>query len=108
MAQPLQHSPLPEGILGFINGFMRAINTARLYAIDHALFTENIQQLQPLFEEAISDREFLLLGCAKDAIFFEGDFYQSNDPRLKKFYDLSHSLRISHLLIDKKITTEDL
>jgi hypothetical protein len=108
MAQPLQHSPLPEGILGFINGFMRAINTARLYAIDHALFAENIQQLQPLLEEAMSDREFLFLGCAKDAVFFEGDFYQSEDPRLKKFYDLAHSLRISHLLIDKKITSEDL
>ncbi len=108
MAQPLQHNPLPEGILDFINGFMRAINTARLYAIDHALFTENIQQLQPLLEDAMSDREFLFLGCAKDAVFFEGDFYQSEDPRLKKFYDLSHSLRISHLLLDKKITTEDL
>jgi hypothetical protein len=108
MAQPLQHSPLPEGILGFINGFMRAINTARLYAIDHALFAENIQQLQPLLEEAMSDREFLFLGCAKDAIFFEGEFYQSNDPRLKKFYDLAHSLRISHLHFDKKITSEDL
>jgi hypothetical protein len=48
------------------------------------------------------------LGCAKDAVFFEGDFYQSEDPRLKKFYDLAHSLRISHLLIDKKITSEDL
>ena len=108
MTQPLEHSPLPEGILGFINGFMRAINTARLYAVDHALFTDNIQQLQPLLEEAMSEREFLFLGCAKDSIFFEGDFYQSKDPRLKKFYDLSHSLRISHLLIDKNVTTEDL
>lgn len=108
MAEPLKHSPLPEAILGFINGFMRAINTARLYAIDHVLYTDNMQQLQTLLEEALSDREFLFLGCAKDAVFFEGEFYQSKDPHLKKFYTLAHSLRISHLLIDKNIATEDL
>lgn len=108
MAQPLQHNPLPEDILVFVNAFMRAINTARLYATDHNLFIENIQQLLPLLEAAISDREFLFLGCAKDAVFFEGDFYQSKDPRLKKFYELSHSLRISHIQINKKTTSEEL
>ena len=108
MAQQPQHNPLPESILSFINGFIRAINTARLYATDHNLFAKNIQQLLPLIFDAMADRDFLFLGCAKDAIFFEGDFYQSKDPRLKKFYELAHSLRISHLLIDKKITIEEL
>ena len=108
MAPPQQLNPLPESVLNFINGFIRAINTARLYATDHNLFAQNIQQLLPLIHDAISGRDFLFLGCAKDALFFEGDFYQSKDPRLKKFYELAHSLRISHLLIDKKITTEEL
>ena len=108
MAQPPQHSALPEGILTFINAFIRAINTARLYATDHNLFIENIQKLLPIINDALADRDFLFLGCAKDAVFFEGEFYQSKDPRLKKFYELSHALRISHLLIDKKITADDL
>ena len=108
MAQSSQNSPLPEGIQGFINAFMRAINTARLYSIDHNLFTENIQQLLPLLVEAMSDHEFLSLGCSKDAVFFEGNFYQSNDPLLKKFFELAHSLRISHIQIDKKTTSEEL
>ncbi len=87
---------------------MRAINTARLYASGHDLLKKQTAQLYTKLKDAIADKDFLFLGCAKDTLFLEGVFYQAKDTHLQKFLQFFHSLGISHVLLDREITTDDL
>jgi hypothetical protein len=107
-AKPSQQKPLPGGILDFIAAFMRSLNTARLYASGHDLFKKNIQDLYARLEGPLAERDFLFLGCARDAFFLEGEFFQAKDAHLKNFLKVFHSLGISHVLIDKKVNLEEL
>lgn len=99
---------LPGNISEFIVHFMRAISSARLYASGHALLKKQTEQLYQKLQEAVAGRDFLFLGCARDALFMEGDFYQSKDASLQKFLDFFHSLGLSHMILDKEITAEEL
>ena len=107
-ASPPEQNTLPSGITDFMVAFVRAINTARLYASGHDLFKKHTQQLHTKLREAMADRDSLFLGCARDAIFLEGAFYRARDPNVQKFLKFFHSLRISHVLLYKEITTEEL
>lgn len=101
-------NPLPSRIIDFVVVFMRALNTARLYARGHDIFKKHIQQLYTKLHEAMADRDFLFLGCASDTLFLEGTFYQARDVHLQKFLKFFHALRIAYILLDKEITPEEL
>ncbi len=104
---PRQKSP-PSLIVEFVAAFMRSLNAGRLYATGHELYKRNIQQLFKRFREALQGRQSLFLGCAKDALFFDGNFYQTRDTHLNHFLNSFHSLGISHLIVDKDIALEEL
>jgi hypothetical protein len=107
-ASPPEQDTLPSGITDSIVAFLRAINTSRLYASGHDLFKKHTQQLHTRLREVMAGRDSLFLGCARDAIFHEGTFYPPRDANLQKFLKFFHSLRISHVLLYKEITTEEL
>ena len=106
--KPSERETPPKAILDFIAAFMRTLNTARLYATSHELFKKNSQEVHAALNAALADRGALFMGCAKDALFLEGTFYQAEDAHFQKFLDFHHSLRISHVLFDKGITSEEL
>ena len=103
-----EKKPLPNVIIDFITAFIRALNTARLYTGGHDLLKKHTQQLYTKLDEAMADHDFLFLGCAKDTFFLEGTFYQVKDAHPQKFLKFFHSLGISHLLLEKEITAEEL
>ena len=107
-ANPSEQAALPASIIDFIVAFMRALNTARLYASGHDLFKKHTQQLYAKLREAVADRDSLFLGCARDTFFLEGTFYQATDVNLRKFLKFFLSLGISDMLFEKEITTEEL
>lgn len=98
---------LHQPMLDFIAAFMRSLNNARLYASGHELVKKNVQDLYEKFEIAIGDRNFLFIGCAKDNLFLEGDFYTARDSHFKTFLTYFHSMRISNLFLDKEVTPEE-
>ena len=100
--------PLPSSMSDLVASFIRALNTARLYAKSHDLLKKQNQQLYTKLKEAISDRDFLYFGCAKDSFFMEGTFYQAKETNHHKFLEFFHSLRISNILINKEIAIEDI
>jgi len=106
--KPSQPDVLPKTIIEFINIFMRAINTSRLYSKGHDLHKKNIEQLFMKLQDALGDRNFIFLGCAKKMLYLEGGFFEASDANLKKFLEFSHSLRVSHFLLDKDITVEEI
>ena len=107
-ANSSEQDVLPKSIIDFIVAFMRALNTARLYASGHALFKQHTRQLYTKLNDVTADRDFLFLGCARNAFFVEGIFYQATDLNLQKFLEFFHSLRISNMLVEKEITAEEL
>lgn len=107
-AKASEQKPLPSVAADFIVAFMRTLNTARLYASGHALFKKHTRQLYTKLHDATADRDFLFLGCAKDAFFLEGTFYQATDVNLQKFLEFFHSLRISNMLVEKEVSIEEL
>jgi hypothetical protein len=106
--KPSQQDVLPKTIIEFINIFMRAINSGRLYSKGHDLHRKNVDLLFMKLQDAIGDRNFIFLGCAKKMLYLEGDFFQAGDANLKKFLEFAHTLRVSHFLLDKDITIEEL
>lgn len=106
--KPSEQNTLPKDIVDFVTAFMRALNTARLYATDHELFKKNIQELHTTLMNALADRDSLFLGCAKNALFLEGSFYEAQDTHFQNFLECFHGLRISHMTLDKKISAEEL
>ncbi len=102
-----QLKTLPQPMLDFIAAFMRSLNNARLYASGHELVKKNITDLYEKFEMVIGDRNFLFIGCAKDNLFLEGDFYTGRDAHLKTFLTFFHSMRISNLFLDREVTPEE-
>jgi hypothetical protein len=105
---PPAQNPLPGSINDLVAHFTRALNTARLYAKSHDLLKKQNQQLYLKLKEAIADRDFLFIGCARDSFFLEGAFYEAKESNHLKFLDFFYSLRISHILINKEITNEEL
>ena len=103
-----QPDTLPFGMIDFIGALMRAINTARLYASGHDLFKKHILHLHTKLQESAEDRNFLFLGCAKNALFIEGAFYQSKDVTLDNFLKFAHSMGIALLVLYKNIEIEEL
>jgi len=103
-----QYDSLPKAVKEFINIFIRTVNTARLYSKGHALHKKNLDQMYLKLSDALRERDFLFLGCAKTLYYFEGNFYNADDASLQKFLEFAFYLRISHFLIDKDITIEEL
>jgi hypothetical protein len=100
--------PLPQPILAVVSSLVRALKTGRLYASGHALFKKNVSQFHGALSAAMGERDFLFLGCARNALFFEGDFFEARDPNLREFLNFFHALGVSHLYMDKKATTTEL
>jgi hypothetical protein len=107
-AKSSEQNTLPSSVREFIISFMRALNTARLYARGHDLFKKHIGELYARLREAMGNRDLLFLGCARDEVFLEGSFYPAKDPHIQKFLKFLHFLRISHVLFEKEITGEEL
>jgi hypothetical protein len=103
-----QLDAIPKTITEFINSFMRAINSGRLYSKGHDLHKKNVEQLFLRLQDALGDSNFIFLGCARKMLYLEGGFYEAGDPNLIKFLEFAHSMRISHFLIDNDITVEEL
>ena len=106
--KPPEYDNPPKVILDFVTAMMRALNTARLYATDHELFKKSIDEVHTALRNALADGGSLFLGCAKDTLFLEGTFYQAEDTHFQRFLEFFHALRISHLLFDKGITSQEL
>jgi len=102
-----QEKALPQAIIDFVAAFMRCVNTARLYASGHELVKKNVQDLYSKLQLAIEERNFLFIGCAKDNLFLEGDFYVAKDAHLKTFLAFFHSMRISNLFLDREVRQEE-
>jgi hypothetical protein len=107
-AEPSEQAPVPGSVSEFTIAFMRAINTARLYSSGHEILSKHIADLHGKFKDAIGDLDFLFLGCARDVLYFEGAFYKTKEPHIKKFLTFFHFLRISQILLEKELTTEEL
>jgi hypothetical protein len=103
-----QQDVLPKTIIEFINIFMRAINSGRLYSKGHDLHRKNVDLLFMKLQDTLGDNNFIFLGCAKKMLYLEGDFFQADDLNLKKFLEFAHTLRVFHFLLDKDITIEEL
>jgi hypothetical protein len=103
-----EQTPVPKGLGEFTIAFMRAVNTARLYASGHEILNKHIAELQGKFKDARGDLDFLFLGCARDILYFEGTFYKPKEPHIQKFLTFFHSLRISQILLEKELTLEEL
>jgi hypothetical protein len=103
-----QQRPPPSLIIEFVAAFMRALNAGRLYTTGHELYKKSIQSLLNRFREALQAQPSLFLGCAKDALFLDGTFHQSRDTHLNSFLNFFHSLGVSHILLDKDISIEEL
>ncbi len=103
-----QPSPLPQGIPDFIATLMRSISTARLYAKGHDLMKKQSGLLFAKLEEAMAEREFLFLGCAMDSLFLDGAFYKAEDAQIQKFLRFFHLLGISHVLLNKGVSEQEL
>ncbi len=99
---------LPSILAEFFVNFHRSLTTARLYASGHALFKKNVERLRTAFTEALKGRDSLFLGFAKDSLFFEGNFHEAKDGNTKSLIEFFHSLGVSHLFLDKDLTTEEL
>jgi HEAT repeat protein len=106
--KPPERETPPKEILDFVATLMRSLNTARLYATDHELFRKNIEEAHTALANTLVNSGSLFLGCAKDTLFFEGTFYQTEDTQFQKFLECFHTLRISHVLFDKGITSQEL
>ncbi len=103
-----EQTSVPESVGEFTIAFMRAVNTTRLYSIGHEILNKHISQLHVKFKGALGDLDFLFLGCARDVLYSEGTFYRAKEPHIQKFLTFFHFLRISQILLEKELTTEEL
>jgi hypothetical protein len=108
VSNPKQENLIPGAINDFIVAFVRTTYTLRLYSSGHDHLQKNVNELLTKFKGALENRDFLFVGCAKDTLFLEGTFYQATDVQLERFLRLFHSLRISHVILDKEITAEEI
>jgi hypothetical protein len=106
--QGKSYYPLPSSVQELVAALMRTVKAGKLYASGHELFKQNAETLHRQILEAIDDRDFLFVGVAKDALFMEGSFYQAKDVHFRGFLDFFHSLGISHLLFEKKLSLREL
>jgi len=107
VSHPQQQNLIPDAITDFIVAFVRTTYTLRLYSSGHDHLQKNVDELFAKFKGALKNRDFLFVGCARDTLFLEGTFYQATDVHLQRFLKLFHSLRISHMILDKKINTDE-
>ncbi len=105
---PIHSLPLPVGMQNFIIAFMRAVKAGRLYSTGHTLFKQNVKHVQDQLQEAREAQDFLFVGFAKDSLLLSDDFFQAHDTLSRDFLDLFHSLGISHLIIHKEATSQEL
>jgi hypothetical protein len=107
VSNPKQANLIPGPITDFIVAFVRITYALRLYSSGHHHLQKNVNELLTKFKVALENRDLLFVGCAKDTLFFEGTFYQAADIHLERFLRLFHSLRISHVILDKEINAEE-
>jgi hypothetical protein len=100
--------PLPQSMQDFIIAFMLAIKAGRLYSSGHTLFKQSVKRLQDQLQVAREDRDFFFVGFARDSLLLSDEFFQVDDVRGRDFLNLFHSLGISHLIIHKEATPQEL
>jgi hypothetical protein len=108
-AQRTIDSPsLPPSVQRFIIAFMQAVKAGRLYSSGHTLFKQSVKRLHDQLEEAGEERDFLFMGFAKDSLLISDEFLQVNDVHSREFLGLFHPLGISHLIVQKESTIQEL
>ena len=100
--------PLPGRVQDFMATLMQALKAGRLYSTHHSLFTQNVKRLHEQFHEAREEGDFFFVGFAKDSILVENDFFQVNDAHGRELLKLFHSLGVSHLMIRKDVSIQEL
>jgi HEAT repeats len=103
-----QSLPLPKSMQDLIIAFMQAVKAGRLYSSGHTLFKQSVKRLQERLQEAREDRDFLFVGFARESLLLSDEFFQVSDVHGRDFLNLFHSLGISHLLIHKEATLQEL
>jgi hypothetical protein len=103
-----QSLPLPKTVQEFIAGFMRALKAGRLYSSGHALFKQHTKGLHDKFHEAGDDEPSFFIGFAKDSLLLDDAFFQAGTAHAREFLSLFHSLGISHLIIRKGATLQEI
>ena len=103
-----QHLPLPGIVQEFIAAFMRALKAGRLYSSGHALFKQNAKRLYDQFQEVREDADSFFLGFARDSLLLEDAFFQPGSVLGRDFLNLFHAMGVSHLLIQKDVTLQEM
>ena len=103
-----QHLPLPGILQDFIAAFMRALKAGRLYSSGHALFKQNARRLYDKFQEVREDEHSFFVGFAKDSLLLGDAFFQPGNVLGRDFLSLFHAMGISHLLIQKDATLQEM
>jgi hypothetical protein len=105
---PIHPKTFPPGMQNFIIVFMRAVKAGRLYSTGHTLFKQSVKHVQDQLQEARGDRDLLFMGFARDSLLLSDEFFPAVDTLSRDFLDLFHSLGISHLVIHKEATDQEL
>lgn len=100
--------PLPPSMQEFITAFIQAVKAGRLYSSGHTLFRQSVQRLEDKLKSAREDRDIFFVGFTRDSLMLSDQFHTVTDVRGKDFLNFFHSLGISHLLIHKEATTQEL
>ena len=100
--------PLPRSVQEFIVAFMRALKAGRLYSSGHALFKQNAKRLHDQFHEARDGGNSFFIGFAKDSLLLEDAFFHVGDVHGRDILDLFHSMGISHLIIQREATIQEI
>jgi len=108
LQKPAPALPLPQSMQDFIIAFVQALKAGRLYSSGHTLFKQNVKRLQDQLQEAREDRDLFFIGFTRDSLLVGDEIFQITDARGKDFLNLFHSLGISHLIIHRDATTQDL
>jgi len=103
-----QSLPLPSTVQDLLAAFMRALRAGRLYSSGHALFKQNAKQLYDQFQAVGEDDNSFFVGFAKDSLLLEDAFFEVSDVPARDFLNLFHSMGISHLIIQKELTIQEL
>jgi hypothetical protein len=108
LEKPTRSSSLPGTVQEFIAAFMRALKAGRLYSSGHALFRQNAKRLYDQLQEARENGDFFFIGFAKDSLLLEDAFFEVSDVHGRDFLNLFHSMGISHLIIQKEVTINEI
>lgn len=100
--------PLPKSMQDFAIALLQALKAGRLYSSSHTLFKQSVKRLQDQLQDLREDRDLFFVGFTRDSLLLGDEFFQVVDARGKDFLNFFHSLGISHLIVHKDATTQEL